>query len=97
MVFVCPISRCYATALKLRPTLASLWHDLGVCYYFEAKSNEGIVAMDLTQKSLEILKKAVTLDQSSNIYWNALGVVAASKGYFYVIFPMWTSGHYLNF
>jgi len=60
--------------------MASLWHDLGVSYYYQAQVSDQILAADFAEKSLEVLKKSITLDDSNHEHWNALGVVAAFKG-----------------
>ena len=72
--------RCYGMALKLRPDMASLWHDLGVNYFHQSCMADKIMSKVAAGKSLDALKKAVTLCPSSHSHWSALGVVAASKG-----------------
>jgi hypothetical protein len=60
--------------------MASLWHDLGVNYYYQMKAADSALATEFAHRSLEVLKKCVTLNQSNSGHWNALGVVAATKG-----------------
>ncbi|XP_004586254.2 superkiller complex protein 3 isoform X1 [Ochotona princeps] len=76
--------RCYGRALKLMST-SNTWCDLGINYYrqvqhlAETGSNESDL-QELLEKSLHCLKKAVRLDSSNHVYWNALGVVACYSG-----------------
>lgn len=72
-------ARCYGMALKLRPEMSSLWHDLGVNYFTQTKVVEKVMSKSVAMKSLQALRKAVTLDPSCHQHWTALGVVAASK------------------
>ncbi|MFT7813636.1 tetratricopeptide repeat protein 37 isoform X1 [Arapaima gigas] len=76
--------RCYAQALKLMPEAANLWCDLGLNYYHQSSwlnSPEGEPEYQLLlEKSLQCVKKAVMLDSRNHSYWNALGVVAMTKG-----------------
>ena len=67
-------------ALKLKPEMASLWHDLGVNYYYQASLMDKIMSKVLMSKSVGALQRAVTLDALDSSHWSALGVVAASKG-----------------
>lgn len=75
--------RCYAHALKLMPDVASLWYDLGLNYHKQASlppsTNKDITKQTL-EKAQQCLKKAIMMDSGSYIYWNALGVISASKG-----------------
>jgi len=80
MYFLNHHSRCYGMALKLQSDMSSLWHDLGVNYYVQTKVVEKVMAKVMAIKSLQALRKAVTLDPSNHLHWTALGVVAASKG-----------------
>uniref|UniRef100_A0A8C6RPJ8 SKI3 subunit of superkiller complex n=1 Tax=Nannospalax galili TaxID=1026970 RepID=A0A8C6RPJ8_NANGA len=76
--------RCYGRALKLMST-SNTWCDLGINYYrqvqclAETGSNTNDLK-ELLEKSLHCLKKAVRLDSSNHLYWNALGVVACHSG-----------------
>lgn len=72
-------ARCYGMALKLQPDMSSLWHDLGVNYYAQTKVVEKVMSKVMAIKSLQALRKSVTLDPSNHQHWTALGVVAASK------------------
>ncbi|KAK2495591.1 hypothetical protein MC885_006993 [Smutsia gigantea] len=76
--------RCYGRALKLMST-SNTWCDLGINYYRQAQhlAETGSSMDDLTElleKSLHCLKKAVRLDSSNHLYWNALGVVSCYNG-----------------
>ncbi|KAM9367468.1 superkiller complex protein 3 [Phaethornis superciliosus] len=76
--------RCYSRALKLMP-LPSIWCDLGISYYRQAEHLTAVgtdmnEASELLEKSLECVKKAVRLDSKNHLFWNALGVVASSRG-----------------
>ncbi|XP_027001415.1 tetratricopeptide repeat protein 37 [Tachysurus fulvidraco] len=76
--------RCYGRALKLMPDTPSLWCDLGLNYYHQSRliwstSTEQDV-QSLLEKALQCVKKAVMLDSGNHMYWNALGVVAMTKG-----------------
>uniref|UniRef100_A0A4X1TF68 Superkiller complex protein 3 n=1 Tax=Sus scrofa TaxID=9823 RepID=A0A4X1TF68_PIG len=76
--------RCYGRALKLMST-SNTWCDLGINYYRRAQhlvetgSNSNDL-QELLEKSLHCLKKAVRLDSSNHLYWNALGVVSCYSG-----------------
>uniref|UniRef100_A0A8C9TCA7 SKI3 subunit of superkiller complex n=1 Tax=Scleropages formosus TaxID=113540 RepID=A0A8C9TCA7_SCLFO len=76
--------RCYAQALKLMAEAANLWYDLGLNYYHQSSRltspEQDPEYKLLLEKSLQCVKKAVMLDSSNHSYWNALGVVAMSKG-----------------
>ncbi|XP_071964679.1 tetratricopeptide repeat protein 37-like [Antedon mediterranea] len=69
-------SRCYGKALQLLPDCASLWHDLGINYFRQAQYAEQI---ELSNKAVQCLKKAVSIDSNNNSHWNALGTIWASK------------------
>ncbi|KAI1900403.1 hypothetical protein AGOR_G00049590 [Albula goreensis] len=76
--------RCYGRALKLMPEAPNLWYDLGMNYYHQAQritgqEDERELPL-LMEKSLQCVKKAVMMDSDKYSYWNALGVVAMSKG-----------------
>ncbi|XP_016071658.1 PREDICTED: tetratricopeptide repeat protein 37 isoform X2 [Miniopterus natalensis] len=76
--------RCYGHALKLMST-SNTWCDLGINYYrqvqhlAETGSNMNDLK-ELLEKSLHCLKKAVRLNSSNHLYWNALGVVSCYSG-----------------
>nr|XP_010947855.1 tetratricopeptide repeat protein 37 isoform X1 [Camelus bactrianus]XP_045368477.1 tetratricopeptide repeat protein 37 isoform X1 [Camelus bactrianus] len=76
--------RCYGRALKLMST-SNTWCDLGINYYRQAQhltetGNNTNDLQELLEKSLQCLKKAVRLDSSNHLYWNALGVVSCYSG-----------------
>ncbi|CAN0074756.1 unnamed protein product [Lampetra planeri] len=88
-------ARCYGRALRLLPGCSGPWHDLGVNYYRQAQhlrqeaarspstelaQETAGAAMEVLDKALQSLKKAVMLDSSNHRHWSALGVVAASEG-----------------
>ncbi|XP_047139337.1 tetratricopeptide repeat protein 37 isoform X2 [Hydra vulgaris] len=72
--------RCYAAAVKLREDCASYWHDLAIIthryfiYVGEQESNDGV------QQSLDIVKKALSLDPNNSTIWNTLGVITGFSG-----------------
>ncbi|KAH7962098.1 hypothetical protein HPB52_014424 [Rhipicephalus sanguineus] len=67
--------KCYMTAIRMKPRLASLWHDLGLALWLEARLQKGSFA-----KALASVRNAVTLKPSCFAYWNSLGVLAVSSG-----------------
>lgn len=80
--------RCYGRALKLMAEAPSLWYDLGLNYYKQARlpcstqgepEDQSSLSL-LLEKAQQCLKKAIMLDSGNHSYWNALGVVAMSKG-----------------
>lgn len=75
---------CYARALKLMPEVASLWYDLGLNYYHQARSQSSLKEEDQSsmslEKALQCLKKAIMMESGNYSYWNALGVVSMNKG-----------------
>ncbi|XP_054993205.1 SKI3 subunit of superkiller complex protein [Sorex araneus] len=76
--------RCYGRALKLMST-SNTWCDLGINYYRQVQhlaesGSNGNDLNELLEKSLHCLKKAVRLDSSNHLYWNALGVVSCYSG-----------------
>ncbi|XP_060057166.1 superkiller complex protein 3 [Erinaceus europaeus] len=76
--------RCYGRALKLMST-SNTWCDLGINYYRQvqhlAETGSDVNDLkELLEKSLQCLKKAVRLDSSNHLYWNALGVVSCHIG-----------------
>ncbi|KAM6965620.1 superkiller complex protein 3 [Aplochiton taeniatus] len=77
--------RCYGGALKLLPEAPSLWLDLGLNYYRQAclpcsQGGDQASLSLLLEKALQCVKKAIMLDSGHHSYWNALGVIAMSKG-----------------
>lgn len=67
--------KCYMTALGMKPRLASLWHDLGLALWVEARLQKGSFT-----KALASVRNAVTLSPNCFSYWNSLGVLAVSSG-----------------
>ncbi|XP_066510637.1 tetratricopeptide repeat protein 37-like [Hoplias malabaricus] len=76
--------RCYGRALKIMAQAPSLWCDLGLNYYHQSRlllsQQTHQDAQPLLEKALQCVKKAVMLDSGNHTYWNALGVVAMTKG-----------------
>lgn len=76
-------TRCYGLALQTSPEDPMLWHDLGLSTYLQAKvqekNNEEAVARDLLIRSVQAIKKGLTLDPSSAQMWTSLGIVASHK------------------
>lgn len=73
-------ARCYGRALKILPECASLWHDLGFNLFHQSQNCPSEAMTTVAGKSINSLKKALSLDSSNHLHWNALGVVASSKG-----------------
>ncbi|XP_071101530.1 superkiller complex protein 3-like [Haliotis cracherodii] len=71
-------ARCYGRALKSIPESASLWHDLGVNYFHQSELSTS-ASVELSQKAIQALKKAISLDPNNFRHWNALGVVVCAK------------------
>lgn len=67
--------KCYMTALGMKPRLASLWHDLGLALWLEARLQKSSFT-----KALASVRNAVTLNPGCFSYWNSLGVLAVSSG-----------------
>nr|XP_058948066.1 tetratricopeptide repeat protein 37-like [Pocillopora verrucosa] len=72
-------SGAYGRALKLQPDCGSLWGDLGFNCFQQAKILKGNVKEKMAHRSLQALKKGLTLQPSNHKLWNSLGVVAASR------------------
>ncbi|XP_053276715.1 SKI3 subunit of superkiller complex protein [Pleuronectes platessa] len=77
--------RCYAHALKLTSEAPSLWYDLGLNYYHQAKlpiSSEGDQnsQSQVLEKAQQCFKKAIMMDCENHSYWNGLGVISMNKG-----------------
>ncbi|ESP01284.1 hypothetical protein LOTGIDRAFT_230642 [Lottia gigantea] len=71
-------SRCYGKALKILPESSMLWHDLGVSLYYQLPLTTSD-SKPTSEKCLQCLRKAVSLDSNYYLHWNALGVISASK------------------
>ncbi|XP_020629636.1 tetratricopeptide repeat protein 37-like isoform X1 [Orbicella faveolata] len=72
-------SSAYGRALKLQPECGSLWGDLGFNCFQQSKILEGDEKEKMAHRSVQALKKAITLQPSNHKLWNSLGVVTASK------------------
>ncbi|XP_035022262.1 tetratricopeptide repeat protein 37 isoform X2 [Hippoglossus stenolepis] len=77
--------RCYAHALKLVSEAPSLWYDLGLNYYHQAKlpiSSEGDQNSQslVLEKAQQCFKKAIMMDCENHSYWNGLGAISMNKG-----------------
>uniref|UniRef100_A0A8C5AJX7 SKI3 subunit of superkiller complex n=1 Tax=Gadus morhua TaxID=8049 RepID=A0A8C5AJX7_GADMO len=77
--------RCYGRALKLMPEAPSLWYDLGLNYHRQASlpclaDGDNSSQPLLLEKAQQCVKKAIMMDSGNYSYWNALGVIAMSKG-----------------
>ncbi|CAL8250745.1 unnamed protein product [Boreogadus saida] len=77
--------RCYGRALKLMPEAPSLWYDLGLNYHHQAglpclADGDNSSQPLLLEKAQQCVKKAIMMDSGNYSYWNALGVIAMSKG-----------------
>ena len=71
---------CYGMALKQQPSVSSLWHDLGVCYYHLMKVVEGHSVKLMAGKCVDSLKQALMIDPNNHSHWNVLGVITAHPG-----------------
>jgi len=71
---------CYGMALQQQPTVSSLWHDLGVCYYQMLKVVEGRWVKVVAGQCMEALRQAVKLAPGNHAHWNALGILSAHTG-----------------
>ncbi|XP_008335039.1 tetratricopeptide repeat protein 37 isoform X1 [Cynoglossus semilaevis] len=75
--------RCYAHALKLMSDVPTLWYDLGVNYYHQARLSCASEEQDsqslILEKAQQCLKKAIMMDNENHSYWNTLGVVSMHK------------------
>ena len=76
----CYFIRCYGKALKIYPECSSLWHDLGVNYFHQSQAITKQDAPSLAEKSVQSLKKAISLEPTNHKHWTALGYVACQKG-----------------
>ena len=72
--------RCYGKALKIFPESSSLWHDLGVNYFHQSQAVLQEDKFPLADKSVQALKKAISLEPTNHKHWTALGHVACHKG-----------------
>ncbi|XP_033634939.1 tetratricopeptide repeat protein 37-like [Asterias rubens] len=73
-------ARCYGRALRLQSGCSSLWHDLGMNYYHQSRNDDATSVVQLADKALQCLKKAIVVDSSNHSHWTALGVIASGKG-----------------
>ncbi|KAI8480965.1 Tetratricopeptide repeat protein 37 [Branchiostoma belcheri] len=72
--------RCYGRALRLAEDCSSIWHDLGLNYFYQAQEdNDKEASKGLVEKATQVLKKAITLESGNHKHWLALGMVTASK------------------
>ncbi|KAG0717698.1 Tetratricopeptide repeat protein 37 [Chionoecetes opilio] len=79
--------RCYGLALQGNPEDATLWHDLGLNTYLQARAQEGSTGgpkeetptRELLNRAIQALKKGLTLDPSNGKMWSSLGIVASHK------------------
>ena len=87
--------RCYGKALKIFPESSSLWHDLGVNYFHQSQAVLQEDKFPLAEKSVQALKKAISLEPTNHKHWTALGHVACHKG---ILFggAQWLSGRVLD-
>lgn len=67
-------------AVKQQPDCSSLWHDLGVSYYCQARGEEKTAGSGLYAKAVQCLQKALALEPENYRHWNALGLVATARG-----------------
>ena len=73
--------RCYGHCLKLVPESGSIWHDLGLTYFYQSEhSEESVPKQTFAETAIKAIKQAITLDPSNHLYWNTLGVITASNG-----------------
>lgn len=73
-------SRCYMVAIKLKENISCYWHDLAVCAYYQAVVVKGQEGRGKIAQSIQIIKKAISMDSTNHRYWNTLGVVSGSSG-----------------
>jgi len=72
-------SSAYGRALKLQPECGTLWGDLGFNCFQQAKILVEDDKEKMVHRSLQALKKGLTLQPSNHKLWNSLGAVAASR------------------
>lgn len=75
-------TRAYKRAVELEPETAGLWYDVAISYLYTAQSVPvaSANASECLQAAVNCLKKSVSLDPTSFVYWNALGVTTAYPG-----------------
>ncbi|XP_056022044.1 SKI3 subunit of superkiller complex protein-like [Ostrea edulis] len=73
-------ARCYGRALKLLPDCAYLWHDLGFNLYQQSLHSEAQDSVDVANKSVDTLRKGLSLDPVNHQIWNLLGLVYCCSG-----------------
>ncbi|KAA0197853.1 hypothetical protein HAZT_HAZT004654 [Hyalella azteca] len=73
-------SKCYGVAAKLSPSDSSLWHDLGLSYYFTAKyvdmMEDSPKFSSLMQRAQNCIRKSLTLSPRDSQVWDTLGVIS---------------------
>ena len=72
--------KCYMMAIKFREDVATLWNDLAVCTFYHGMALKGQIGEQKILQSMNIIKKALTLDPGNHSLWNTLGVIAGSPG-----------------
>ncbi|KAK6188238.1 hypothetical protein SNE40_004461 [Patella caerulea] len=72
-------TRCYGRALKSLPENSMLWHDLSIAYFHLSELVQESERKSIIEKSVQFIKKAISLDSANYLHWNALGVFSASK------------------
>lgn len=69
--------------MQTSPEDALLWHDLGLSTYLQAKvqeiAKEEAATRDLLNRSVQAIKKGLTLDPSNAQMWSTLGIVTSHK------------------
>ena len=95
MTFI-TVDRCYGRALKIYPECSSLWHDLGINFLYQSRElsdrykdenqNDHSEVKVRIQKTVDILKQAITLDPQNCKHWDALGITLCSEGIFFSFF-----------
>ena len=83
-------SKCYIRALQIQSDNANCWHDLALSYQAQIQEDEQFNGAlnenekrDLKQKCLTSIKRAIQLEPTSYIHWNALGVFQISDENFH--------------
>ncbi|XP_039257339.2 tetratricopeptide repeat protein 37-like isoform X1 [Styela clava] len=74
-------TKFYCRAIQIQPDNGSLWHDLGLSYFRraeESKRNARDNIGEMADNAVNAMKKAITLESSNHLFWNSLGVIAAS-------------------
>jgi hypothetical protein len=81
--------RSYKICCKLKPEYAFYWYDLGITYFYQYKSNHLVDSNAITfvlAKSKECLINAINLDASEPLFWNMMGILYATNGFFNFFF-----------